>query len=349
MTNLQFVQKQHRELFQAFCQDAYVADRRGFTTKLNQLLATLSVAAGETHQPEDYLWCRGALEQWRTARPALGEVVDIALPPPPTFASESESGYADLDLDERVRRRADELGRERIKRWHDSRSASELAAIYLRHVGGEEAHRRQDEDWARAETRLAWDVIHREIDLVHDLRADSYWRIEGKDGRMWLSRVVELGAYLIWEGKGRGWGTEQAVSDYQAAEGVLWRLINDHSHKAARLSFEPVSAYLHERYIDPATGKIRADGPMADWIQVKTERLMAKRHYTDRDIAAQKVIQCVEGFYEHIAPAVLGGSEASAIKVQEALGLRFGFEENREVTNCFEFAVAVYFLNGPTV
>jgi hypothetical protein len=50
-------------------------------------------------------------------------------------------------------------------------------------------------------------------------------------------------------------------------------------------------------------------------------------------------------FYGNITRAILGVDEKSTHSVVEALGLRPRFERYEAIVNCFEMAVAIYFLD----
>ncbi|HVU32897.1 MAG TPA: hypothetical protein VHE61_05645 [Opitutaceae bacterium] len=346
MTDLQTLKSEHRELFDDFCRLRPGEPHLDFDVKLAGFLSDLPAAAKTARQREDYLWFCDTLEQWRSAMPGLGVKVDVAMPPPPAVESAGPAPASDTTLEELVANRADRFGRDRITTWNNARSIDEMTAAYREHFGSDVAWVREKADWALAETHLAADIIERRVDLVYDVGPDSYWRLEGRDGRMWLERVVALKAYYRWLEKGRGWGITQSVDDYVWAALELRKLVEDNSHKAAQVAFEPIGTHLLAHYVG-ADGRLLDNARTREWIQVKADRLVEKRHLPNRTEAEQKAKRYMEKFYEHIVFAVLAADDDSIREVQEALGFRTGFEENQEMINCFEFAVAVYFLEGP--
>jgi hypothetical protein len=291
---------------------------------------------------QDYLWLRTLFDQWRTASGLLGIDIDTVLEPPPPDQMRRQTPadqllWSDSNIEEWLNRKAYRISRIRAIEWQLQLPTEAVFKLYIEQ-NPEEAHR-SDADWAQAELYLAADVIDGRMDLASSIGPDSYWRIEGRDGRRWLRAVKELKAYLRWQDRGGGWGHDPKTDDYLMACREIREAVLNRGRKAPQSAFEPIQKYIDREFLDGERKLSLKKDRAKRWLHAKAEVVPGGWSRS----AAERFMK---GFYENISPAVMGADAKAATRVLEALGLRRGFENNEEMVNCFEIAVTICFLDA---
>jgi hypothetical protein len=255
--------------------------------------------------------------------------------------------WPDNDLEKWLFFKAAEILDSRAQQDHSRLSKEEIVGRYLARLTPEEVHYQTEQNWKQAELYLANDVLDGKFDLVRSLTPNSYHRIEGPAGRRWLREAKTLKAYLIWEAGREAPNSEGAAGDYlKACRQILDHLLSPQK-KLPQDAFEPVQKYvensfLKNRKLDSASEKTKL------WIAVKSQRLQDLQIVREPEKSKAEAERHMKKFYEHIGPAVLrddAKSKESVRSVLQSLGLYRQFEHYEAMVNCFEMAIAIYFLH----
>ncbi len=199
----------------------------------------------------------------------------------------------------------------------------------------------QNQDWFDAFLHLAASVIDGGIRLP-DVGNESYGRLE----EVWLKDAKQLKAYFVWK-------TRDMDADwcyYEACREIRNRLLY-RNFQASRADFERPRGYIESRYLS-ADGKSLDEGKKAcrDLLQAKAYRIW---EVTGKVHGAEYNWECarryVIAFYENIVPAVTDDDPERVRSVIEAFRYSKDPVNRFLVINCFEAALAVYFLNPDTV
>jgi hypothetical protein len=205
------------------------------------------------------------------------------------------------------------------------------------------------EDWLGAALIFALKVLEGEIHLTRRLQPASYWRLED----IWLSEVKRTKAFLNWERnliqklpESRQWSPDDYY--FEACRRLRKRLA-DEEHKARAADFALVREYIRDRYLDN-------DGNFSPGTD-KSEKLLRAK--------AQQIFEVTGGqgagadwhhactysrmFYENIITAVEAKDEESTLVVLKAFQYSKAPEHRYLIINCFEAAVALYFLDAEII
>lgn len=343
MRDLLSLQERHRRLHTAFSQNQDSALRSStYRSELKQLIRDICRLSQDADSIQDYLWLREMIDEWRTASGVLGIDIDAVLTPPPVAqlrrpTPTDQIVWSDGNLEEWLRRKAHTVSRVRALEWQAQLPAEKVFQIYIER-NPEDAHR-SGEDWAEAELYLAADVIDGKMDLASSIGPDSYWRIEGLDGRRWARAVKQLKAYLRWRDRGGGWGLDPKTDDYLTACYEIRAAVTDRGRKAPQSAFEPIQRYIEREFLNGDRKLDVGKNKTQRWLRAKAEVVQSAHART----VAEKFMR---SFYENISSAVLGADGNATTRVVEGLGLCRGFEYNEEMVNCFEIAVAICYLDA---
>lgn len=340
MPDLLSIRERHLGLRVAFAGSNPNLATEDYRRGIDGLLSEIEQSAKEATSMEDYLWLCDALDYWRTAGPVLGIEVERVLAPPSVAqlskrVAASPSVWSEDNFEEWLGSKASAISKTRALEWHAKRTVEEIQHQYRRTHPGE-----QEENWGNAEVYLAAEVLDGKLDLVRSLTPKSYWRLEGAQGQRWIREVKELKAYLRWKERGGGWGSGPKDSDYLEACSELRDAVSNSTRKAPQLAFEPFQVYIDKEFLD-AAGALDAGKD-----RVKTA-ITAKAEVSGVDWTINRAVatKYMQDFYQNMRKAVLGGEASATRRVIEALGLCNGFEQNQAMVNCFEMAVAIYFLD----
>ncbi len=203
----------------------------------------------------------------------------------------------------------------------------------------------REQDWRDASVIFAARVLEGNIHLTRQMGPESYYRLE----QTWLSDVKTAKAFFIWERRANPPESGYDKSDYYAACEEIRQMLVNHSIKGSLEEFEDVKEYIEQQYLDdegnldpkkPDTQKLldrKADrvwrggggeNQLADWLIAETYSQM---------------------FYENIIHAVTAGDPESTLKVLKAFQYSKAPENRYLIINCFEVALATYFLDSDTI
>jgi tetratricopeptide (TPR) repeat protein len=253
-------------------------------------------------------------------------------------ANEARKRSRDSDLEQWIRNKAKEIS-------YDRKFRRLLAPVedLLKMVPSTPQER--ETDWTHACTLLAAEVLDGRISFARDINASSYWRLEEA---CWLQNVKTSKAYVIWMHRGGGVDPAREAEDYAEACDQIQEKLLDPASKAAVAEFAPVGEYLNARYLN--NGRLdRAKSHSKRMIEVKAS------HFGEVDPAGdlenwRRAEQYAEQFYENIIPAVSQDSVDHIRSVLDALRVRDAHNRKADpIVNCFEMAIAIYFLNPAIV
>lgn len=116
--------------------------------------------------------------------------------------------------------------------------------------------------------------------------------------------------------------------------------------------FEEAKSYLESRYL--TNGKFDQTKPEAKKLVERkayriSERVRGMTGKTDDDKNWVDAEAYVEMFYENIIPAVIENNREKVLRVLKAFQFSKAPENRYHIINCFETALAIYFLNAETI
>ncbi len=257
-------------------------------------------------------------------------------------AAEQEAAQR-FAAEQQVRQETDayEIARNRAIERYTSLSTEEILNIYR------QTHRASAEevqnDWHTAELHFACAVLHGRIDL-RQIPRDSYWRLEGIGGRMWLREVKRLNAYFRWQRRGGGFGQPEADSDsdYLDTCNELEEALKDAQRKLGRLAFEPIEQHLREHFLNKEGHLDTGNERVRLWIAEKAARHSLESWSPQQNWASARAFMKL--YYENITRAVLTGDPSATTSGVKALGMCGTQPIYDAMINCFEMIVAVQFL-----
>ncbi len=199
-------------------------------------------------------------------------------------------------------------------------------------------------DWHDATILLAVEILDGRIDFARHIDPSSYWRLEEDS---WLQDVKHSKAYGIWLDRGGGTDLQKEIEDYiRADEQVRARLL-DPAIKATIDEFAPVHAYLNRRYITNEELDSEKSGT-AKLVGLKAFRFWQATGASEIENWNRAERYC-KLFYGNIIPAVTRKSLDHVRAVLAALEIPRGIERADVAVNCFEMAIAIYFLDPAAV
>ncbi|MBZ5520685.1 MAG: hypothetical protein LAP21_00365 [Acidobacteriia bacterium] len=353
MIDLLAIQERHRELYNAFLHNRSKVRTPDYRDAVLHLLEDIRKQSQDGLSFEDFAQLNQLVEQWRSAGPALNmDMSHIALVPPGSDQLAAQvlrplPKWTDASLQDWVAGKASEISKSRAIGWFKLQPPEVVVRSHRDSISPEEGRQNEQEDWAQAELSLASEVLDGKFDLVRSLTPESYPRLEGSNGTIWLEKVKKLKAFLNWKARGEGWGAEAATADYfKACDEMMVRLL-DAGGKAAQSEFRAFQTYVEKHFL-------AADGTLdlskertRTWIAAKAKALQESPlgQGLRESLEAQRQMK---KYYENITRAVMGAgqrSDKSARLVVEALGLVPDFSHCAAMVNCFEMALPIYFLD----
>jgi hypothetical protein len=236
-------------------------------------------------------------------------------------------------LQEKLDWQAYEFARRRALQWRVGLSEEQIFESYKESLSPDRLRKESQETWFLAEIHFACAVLDGSVDL-RQIAGDSYWRLEGDSGQMWLQKVKEWKAYFRWQARRGGWGRSEADLDYiQACEDVSGLLWNPQK-KLGRVAFEPIEEHLRQQFLNKERKLDAEKNKVKLWTQVKGERQGRE--------SAQTFMKL---YYDNIVRAVVDGDAAATTAVLQALGMCKTPPNYESMVNCFEMIVAIDFLH----
>jgi hypothetical protein len=200
-------------------------------------------------------------------------------------------------------------------------------------------------DWQSSRLLFGCQILDGTIDFANQ----TVWKLYALLEDLWLNDVKQYLAYFIWKNKGGSWEPEQRLNNYYlACEYLRLGLAEKPEIKGSRRDFGELRTYLDHRYL--SAGKFDLSKPSAKtMIDKKAYQIMATTGQTDSLKNWMRAEQYARLFYNNIIPAVLDEDRTNTQMVLEALQLREAPESCFLIINCFEAALAIYFLNPDIV
>ncbi|GAB6041061.1 hypothetical protein [Endothiovibrio diazotrophicus] len=347
-----YVLSNDRELYDVFSlnkEDILHSD--DYLEKLRKHISNIVEVAGNAKNIHEYFLLHDAMDRWRGAGRALGISVDKALVLPEGLTREApknQQTWSEDNLQKWVEIKSFDIRERHAIEWHESKPISEIIKSYNEQLTPDQERQEADSNWLHAELYAAVEIIDGRFHLVNSITSDSYWRLEGKNGGRWLSDVKRLKAYFHWKRRGELW-SEETRNDYLSACQELYSMLTDEHRKSPQFAFFSIQEYIDKNFPPLESNSSQDEKEIKSrrnlWSETKTNRLMEIGASNDISKSRKIADRQIAKFYDNIIPAVVEQNGDSTREVLEALGMRKGFEHNQEIVNCFEMAVAIYFLD----
>lgn len=361
------LKKQHKNLFdQALSEASSLIDNEtemaDFIAKVDFFLEELTQLSGEAETVEDYEWISDAALKWQLIFSSVLNVPHSTVmlsapsllksPEPLQFYTDEElhKWFEDTALQQSLVRRASFLLEEK----------SQLVKL----LGS--TREQQDQDWRDAEMLFASKVLEGGFHLARQIGPGSYHRLE----QQWLSEVKRAKAFFIYENRmDKLNASPRHEQDYlEACLQIRFQLIRK-DLKARAQEFEEIKGYLVNHYL--ADGALDAEKPgeapggskeyrfdpdkedSSDLIREKARRIWQTTGETDPAKNWEDARTYCAAFYDNIIPAVVEKDperkrERSLLALR-AFDLSQGQEYRNQIINCFEVALAIYFLDADII
>lgn len=334
------IKKTHEQLFQKALNQhiELLKDQEKLQAFVNEQLDPFlsnveRLALGATSQ-EDYNWLNDAAMKWQVVLSSVLNIprtIQISAPAHRLEPSPSARTFSSQELNEWVEKRAAEFSRRR-RMSVVFRDPQFIDRIIDRIPSSAQE---MDLDWHNANVDFALEVLYGSIDFAQRLQSKTYDRLE----KVWLSEVKRLRAYFIWERRGAPWDLGEGKLDYYQSCQELRELLVNSRFKASPAQFQEAQAYLQTQYL--------TEGKVA-WEQKQADSLLnarMQRAVGDWDDNRRRVKSYVTLFYDNIIPAVTRADSESISAVLKALQFGTLLESRFPIINCFEAALAIYFLD----
>ncbi len=301
-------------------------------SEIDDLIENMENFSKKMFSFEDYQWLSQAAIQWQMIYSStFNQPKSINVSAPPLGSLPTLSGqcaWTESEIDDWINMVASIRGRMRV-----------------RLLGRESTEEEMRMDWRYSQAMFASEVLNGRVNFARRISHTSYPLLE----REWLKYVKCLRAYFNWER--RNWKIDQTAisSDYDDACKHLRNMMVEKDIKASSSEFGEARAYIEKNFLTEK-GKIARKRPSVMMaIARKAERIYGTTGSADNLRNWSLAEEYIEMFYENIIPAVLlQDDEAKHEKVLSVLKA-FQFSKNPErrllVINCFEAALAIYFLD----
>ncbi len=200
---------------------------------------------------------------------------------------------------------------------------------------------KQKEDWDNACRLISLHIIEEYITGLSftTLSNDSFEILEN----VWGKDIKHLKAFIIWNDNNRPNNSEK--KNYLDACKQIRELIinkkNDHSTNNHKIT---VCKYIENKYLD-TDGKIKENKDTINLITRKAHQIFITSGNTDDKSNWFRAKLYVRFFYENIIPAIINNKKDNIINVLNALEFSKSPENSFYITNVFELAIAIYFLD----
>ncbi len=322
--------------------------------EVEELLEQLKLCSACASSVDDYLWFCVAAKRWQgmySSRWNIPKTVEISPSPAQLLMS--------LPADKA-------LSKDELSNWQ-KRHAEFLGLLRLAQTGRDSTQYEMGLDWHRAQILLASDILDGFPNFAGRIASDSYCWLES----IWLKEVKRLRAYFIWQRRGDGINLDYEKIDYDNAVKHIRRMLVNEDDKGNKLNpgikartaeFGEAKTYLEDRYltdgmiVHEGNGKKNANAKTL--IDTKARRIQERRkkwepNYID-GVKNDKINWSyaeiyVKMFYENIIPAVTQNDSEKVLTVLKAFQYSKAPENCWWVINCFETALAIYFLDPETI
>jgi hypothetical protein len=307
-----------------------------FLAEVNSLFDGLEDITPEIRLLDDYSWLLNTSLQWQAFASLLRIGRRIKIPEPPIRL------WAPTQL----------LGKEDVDQWLASLGI-QLCKIrqyrdFVQRVTKGEV---EFVDKYNAKLYLCRDVLggatqslSEKLDFIEKLPPDAYSYLE----EVWFRDVIELDAYLIWEGRGaqKERLEERRQGDYLDACEDYRRILANQGIKREPEKFISIRNYLSRKYMEGGRETLNAN-QRHELVARKAEQLSkyAKRP-ADKHADFVEAAAYVDGFYNNIIPAVVRADREASEGVRTAILRSEGKHSRLSIMNCLEAGICLYFLRG---
>lgn len=334
------VKKTHDELYDKVLKDhrallKNTQELSAFMSSANRLVKDIQTLSAHVGSLDDYTWLSDAIVRWQLVFSSLLNIPKEIRISSPTMPLETEQPVRLMPEEE-------------MEQWLSARahhlSIVRKANTLLREADFIEripsSPEEMNGDWRSANIDFADAVLKGRINFARQIGSRSYYRLE----RQWLREVKQLSAYRIWENRPGAPQQDTSEQDYyEACEQIRSMLVN-RGIKASKVDFEDPRAYLETHYL--TGGKIvQDDDRTKQLIDSKANRAWDAGGEIDVPANRSVARRYVTAFYENIIPAVTKDDPESVLCVLKAFQYAKGSEVRFLLVNCFEVALAIYFLD----
>lgn len=304
--------------------------------QIEELLSEIGEVSARSRSLDEYRWAEGMLSAWQA-------VYSTVLNRPMPIPLERPKHVLVADLPP-VRDPGRLYSEEEFRRQIDT-IAGTIASTRISILGRCSSDQEMRRDWSYAETYLAGEILDGKINLPKRIGRNLYGHLE----RIWIKYVKCLWAFFNWVNRGRplyGFGDP---SDYRGPCAHLQSLLVNARMKASVAEFEPIRSYLRDRYLD-SNGKVDLKKPhLRALVETKANRIYGLTRDSDslkNWLGAEAYVQL---YYENIIDAVETADEERTLRVLKAFQFSKAPENGFRVINCFEVAIAIYFLDPDVI
>jgi len=305
-----------------------------FIGQADSLINDIERLLVEVTSLEEYEWLRETALKWQAIYSTIFNVPrNVQIPPPAKDLKSPPSVILDeQELNKRLAQKAYRLSKTRKVRKLLKEAEALQKGI---HSTTEEMRM----DWHHAQIEFASEVLDGVVHFVRHLAASSYPRLQ----QVWLREAKLLKAYCIWEGReGNQWNEK---GDYfQACDQIRQMLVARDLKKISLNDFSEAKAYLETNYLneagklDPVKAKSLKDTRAYQvWVSGGESNPPAYNYEI-----AETYLQL---FYENIIPAVTKNDQEKILLVLKAFNYCCSLGYRYRIINCFEVALAIYFLD----
>lgn len=293
--------------------------RQSLDPKLNQFFQSLAIGVKDAQTLDDYLWIKEAASFWESAFAERGRTVKIVVPEPrqplkiPGLYPPSDEEYESA-----VRIRAYRVSQDRKKRIVEQlqdlinkegvNPLIDNPALIFQMIGGEEEQAKND--WFLANQFLILEYLNGTVDFSRMVVPESYWHLEAT----WLSYIVKMEAYLVWENNGAIPSPSSHLADYYGT----WTKMCDRLElpmNGSMALFDRVMNYISwlcaEAYVDNYYSNIAA---AVNKDQVAMIRVLRALDVLDKTRCGNEMINCFEMM---VAVWYLDGDMVREIRVHQ--------------------------------
>ncbi|HEY0079448.1 MAG TPA: hypothetical protein VGB73_12615 [Pyrinomonadaceae bacterium] len=336
------IQKRHEKLYDIVVNNHQSLlkneeELEAFIKQADELLEDMKTISANPTEVDDAVWLSSAATAWRLAFTTYLNIPrDIRLAPPQATQLAPQRPTRVLLEEEIFKLLKDKSYNvykyRKVGDW--LRKVDEL--LKEKQGGGGE-----DEDWFVANVDFMMQILLGQIDFARQLKSSSYRRME----EYWLRHVKELRAYHISlnaENEADRYDAERHY--YQACDEIRGMLVNDFIKASPKL-FEEAKAYLKSEYLTGGKINPSKNGRAQALIAGKAFDLSRSPATSDEKTNWKRSETYVRMFYENIIPAVEEDDDESTLLVLKALQFSGDLNMRYRIVNCFEAALAIYFLN----
>lgn len=307
-------------------------ERNKLLSNVDNLIEDIKKLSGAVSSFDEYLWLSDAAIRWQSVFSTILEkprIIKLSQPKrawlPP--APQENEEFSEKAIEEWVRRQAAFI------------AFAQIAEL------GSQSITSPEKNWHNAEVFFASEVLEGRINFATNISSSkSYWRLEN----IWLKDVKRLMAYFKWlDRKKQSFFLQHHERDFfDVCNHIRIDLLINKGMKAPLSKFTKAQSYIQEHYLGH-DGKLcfplQEGTKLHGLIKNKASRIFKTTKETDRDKNWFQAETFTRMFYENIIPAVMEKNKEKVLRVLKAF--QYSKMNRFIVINCFETALAIYFLD----